>query len=183
VGTWAPSLVSKPVVEGVSGKFDERVGEAPGPGPLVAGRGGGEGGKGDPQGGPADGVEHAPERDPAVLTAAELEAPGVDRTDLLGEHPGGIGGVASVGAVKTKTAHRVLEGQGEQRSFVEAGLAAEIRERPGGAGQQAQVGEPDPPGLEGGHARRQAHSLLPSGDRPGGGVAGHGALVADPVDR
>ncbi len=50
----------KTVVEGMAGELDQPVAEAAGPGALVAHPGGGaERGQGDPQDGPAHGVEQA----------------------------------------------------------------------------------------------------------------------------
>ena len=53
----------------------------------------------------------------------------------------------------------------------------------GDPGQEREVGEADLPGLEGGEAGRQAVHLLPGSHGTGGGMTGHAALVADPVDR
>ena len=44
------------------------------------------------------------------------------------------------------------------------------------------MGEADLPGLEGGDTGREAMDLLAGGDRPGGGLPGQVAVVADPVD-
>ena len=44
------------------------------------------------------------------------------------------------------------------------------------------MGEADLPGLEGGDAGREAMDLLAGGHRPGGGLPGQVAVVADPVD-
>jgi hypothetical protein len=50
-------------------------------------------------------------------------------------------------------------------------------------GEQGEVGEADPARLERGDTRRERLGRRAGGDGAGGGVAGHGALVADPVDR
>ena len=88
---------------------------------------------------------------------------------MLGEHRGGIGGVAGVVAVMEEAAHRVLEGLLEQGTLLEA-LPARSLDRPLGPGQQGEVGEPDPPLLQGGDTRRQPLNLLP-GRRPSGAAA------------
>ncbi len=91
--------------------------------------------------------------------------------------------MTGVGAVEAEAAHRVLESEGEQGALVEAGLPGTVADRPGGAGEQGEVGKADPARLERGHARRQLPGLLRGGDRPRRRVPGHGALVADPFDR
>ena len=45
------------------------------------------------------------------------------------------------------------------------------------------MGEADLPGIEGGEAGWQTMHLVAGGHGSGGGVAGHAAVVADPVDR
>ena len=197
-----------------TGELDERVGQAPGTGAVIADPGAtAERFNGNPDGGPAHRVEESAEGDPAVLAASHVEAPVLDRGDLLGEHPGGVAGVAGVSAVKGEAAHRVLDGEGKQGTLLEAwwagagharsGVAGAGRARrsvaagsaihggperggaqgPGGAGEQGEVGETDPPRLERGHARGERLRLLAGGDGTRRGVPGHPALMADPVDR
>jgi hypothetical protein len=91
--------------------------------------------------------------------------------------------MAGVGAVEAEAAHRVLEGQREQGTLVEPRRGSRTGERPGGAGEQGEVGKADPACLESGDARGERLRLLAGGDRTGRGVAGHRALMADPVDR
>ncbi len=99
---------------------------------------------------------------------------------MLGEHRGGISDVAGVGALVGEAAHRVLEGELQQWALVEATAAGH---RPFGAGDQAEVGEADPPSPEGSDTRRQPLGCLAGGDRARRCADGHGALVAHPVDR
>ncbi len=54
---------------------------------------------------------------------------------------------------------------------------------PGDPGQEGEVGEADLPGIEGGEAQGKAVDQVTGGHGTGGGMAGHAALVADPVDR
>src|SRR5580700_5478617 len=170
------------MVEGVHGEFDESIRESAGAGPLVPRtRAGTERGEGDPQRGPADRVEHAVQGQPAVLTPGELEIPGVDRSDVLGEHRGGITGMTGVGAIKDEAADRVLEGTVEQGALVKASPGA--RERALGPGEQGEMGEPQPSLLHRSDTRGQMRSRRAGGDRTSRGGARHPALMADPVDR
>jgi hypothetical protein len=165
-------------------EFDQPIRQAACAGPLVADPGAGtEWCEGDTQRRPADRVEQPADHHPTVLAAAQLETPGLDRADVLGEHPGGIGCMARVGAVEREAADRVLDGELEERALVEPRLTSRALDRAGSAGEQREVGEPDPPLAERGDTRREAVGLLPGRDRAGGGIAGHPALVADPVDR
>jgi hypothetical protein len=117
---------------------------------------------------------------PAVLKRSELEIPRLDGADLLGEHRGGIGHVAGMGAVEGEAAHRVVVGELEERRLVEAAGALH---RPLDGGDQGQVTEADPADLQGGDTDGHPLGRLPGGDRTGRSVAGHPALMTDPVDR
>ena len=164
------------------GELDEAVGEAAGTGSLVAHPGAAtQRCQGHPERGPADRVEHAVQGEPAVLAGGELERAGVDRIDVLGEHRGGIGGMASVLTVLDEAADRVLEGKLEEGTLVKALPGA--RRGTLHAREQGEMGEPDPALLEGGDTGGEQGCRLPGGDRTSRGGAGHPALVADPVDR
>ena len=91
--------------------------------------------------------------------------------------------MARVGAVVGETAHRMFESERQQGPLVEAGRAGGVPQRALGAGEQCQVGEPDPARVEGGDTRREPLRRLPGGDRSRRRIPGHRALMPDPVDR
>ncbi|MFI5143830.1 MAG: hypothetical protein ACHQHM_07375, partial [Thermoanaerobaculales bacterium] len=119
--------------------------------------------------------------EPTVLALGELEIPGVDRINVLGEHRGGIPGMTSVVAVLGEAAHRVLEGELEEGTLVEALPGAPHDTL--GPREHGEMGEAETSRLEGGDTRGQFGSRLAGGDRTGRGGAGHPALMADPIDR
>jgi hypothetical protein len=131
---------------------------------------------------PPTGVEQPADHHPTVLTAAQLETPGLDRADVLGEHPGGIGCMARVGAVEPEAPDRVLDGELEERVLVEPLLTSRALGRAGSDREQRQVGEPDPPLAVRGDTRGQLVGLLRSRSsaRRRCRTSGTGA---DPVDR
>jgi len=119
--------------------------------------------------------------DQAVLALGELEASAVDRVDVLREHGGGIGRMASVGAVLGEATDRVLQGKLEQGTLVKAPPGAFHGTL--GPGHQGEVAEADPSRLEGGDTRRKVRRGLAGRHRACRHVAGHPALMPDPVDR
>ena len=170
------------MVEGVHGELDEPVGQTSCSRAIIAGTGASaQRSEGDPERRSAHRVEQATNDHPPVLAAGELEPPALDRVDMLGEHGGGIGGVAGVVAVVEEAAHRMLESLLEKRTLLEG--TGRPLDRPLGPGQQGEVAEADPPLLQGGDTRRQPLNLLAGRHRAARSLSGHPALMTDPVDR
>jgi hypothetical protein len=111
VGVRTAPVGGEPMVQGVHGELDQSIGQPARAGPMVAGaRACTERSEGDAQRGPADRIEQPANGDTTVLTAAQLEAPALDRVDVFVEHRRGIAGVTGVGAVEGEAADRLESG-------------------------------------------------------------------------
>jgi hypothetical protein len=120
-------------------------------------------------------------RQPAVLTLGELEIARVDRADVLGEHRGGIAGVASLSAIEGEAAHRMLESQLEQGTLVKVPAGAlECSPSPS---EHGEMGEPETTFFKRDDALREMLGFLAGGNRTARGVPAHPALMADPINR
>jgi hypothetical protein len=89
----------------------------------------------------------------------------------------------TVGGITGRFAVRIHPGLAWQAVRSTTAVAGHTLEGTGDPGEQGEVGEADLAGVEGGEAGGQTVHLIAGGHGPSRGMAGHAAVVADPVDR